>query len=172
MKRFIAAIAVLILLNSGAAAETFSLDKGAVSFVAPDGFKPFSDKVIKIKYPRGRAPRHVIGTASTQTSIAYDLKPQNIPQSRIEEARMAFVKILPRIVPGLKWVDQKVIDLAGRKWVFLEMTSSAIDADIHNIMLFTGYKKQMLIFNFNSTKKEFKQYEAALRKSIQSIKIY
>jgi len=38
-------------------------------------------------------------------------------------------------------------------------------------MLLTGLHGKMLVFNFNSTKKEFPKYEAVLRKSIGSIKI-
>jgi len=51
------------------------------------------------------------------------------------------------------------------------MTTNAVDTDIYNIMLFTCYKGKMLIFNFNSTREEFKKYEKDLRKSIRTIKI-
>lgn len=51
------------------------------------------------------------------------------------------------------------------------MTSSAVDTDIHNIMLITGIGEEMLVFNFNSTREEFPQVEKALRASIDSIKV-
>lgn len=89
----------------------------------------------------------------------------------MEEAKATFMQMLPRMIPGLEWKEHKVITLSGRKWVYLEMTSHAIDTDIYNIMLFTGYRGQMLIFNFNSTREEFPQYEKALRKSIQTITV-
>jgi len=33
-------------------------------------------------------------------------------------------------------------------------------------MLITSYGKEMLLFNFNSTREEFSQYESELRKSL------
>ena len=42
---------------------------------------------------------------------------------------------------------------------------------IHSIMIFTGYKGQMLLFNFNSTQDEFPKWEKALRESLQWISI-
>ena len=171
MKLVIAVIALFLTFTNNAEAKTFSLANGGVIFDVPDKFAPMSAKLIKIKYPRGGAPRFVLSTPSTQTSIAYDLKPNTIPQEKIGEARAAFTKLFPRLIPGLKWIKNDVIMLAGQKWILMEITSSAIDTDIHNIMLITGYKGKMLLFNFNSTKKEFPQYEAALRKSIQTIKI-
>jgi hypothetical protein len=67
--------------------------------------------------------------------------------------------------------DGPIIELSGRKWVMLEMTSEAADTEIYNIVLATGYKGQLLMFNFNSTKKDFPNFEKALRESIASIKV-
>ena len=59
--------------------------------------------------------------------------------------------------------------MLGQQWIYLEMSSRAIDTDIHNIMLITPLQGKMLIFNFNSTKAEFPKVEAELRASINSI---
>lgn len=48
------------------------------------------------------------------------------------------------------------------------MTSSAIDTDIYNLMIFTGHKSQMWMFNFNSTKEEFKKYVKVFREKHQN----
>ncbi len=148
-----------------------TLDGGAISFEAPEGFKPLPQEIIDLKYPSSRAPKQVIGNESAATTIAYDLKPNDIPQEKIDEAREAFSQMFPKMIPGLEWKENKVITIDGRKWGYLEMTTSAVDTDIYNIMLFTGYKGQMLVFNFNSTKAEFPKYESALREAVDSIKV-
>ena len=171
MKQIITTFTILLSLASLVCGDTISLDNGHITFEAPDGFKPVPEEIIRIKYPSSRAPTFVIGNKSAATTVAYDLKPHNITQDKIDEARAAFTKLFPRMIPGLKWRENKTIELSGRKWGYLEMTSTAIDTDIYNIMLFTGYKGQMLVFNFNSTKEEFRKYERALRKSIKTIRI-
>ncbi len=171
MKNTLRLTALTLILTNSVIAETISLDGGAITFEAPDEFKPVPQEIIDIKYPSSRAPKYVIGNESAATTIAYDLKPHNIPPDQINEAREAFTQMFPRMIPGLEWKENKVITLAGRKWGYMEMTSTAIDTDIYNIMLFTGYKGQMLIFNFNSTKEEFSKYEGVLRKSLNTINI-
>ena len=112
----------------------------------------------------------MIGTRTGSTTIAYDLKSNKIPEDKLDDVRKAFKGVFDRVIPGIQWKKNEIIELAGRKWIYLEMTSKAIDTDIYNILLVTGYEGKMLIFNFNSTKEEFPKYEAKLRKSIQTIK--
>ncbi|MBL0381314.1 MAG: hypothetical protein JKP90_17095 [Desulfofustis sp. PB-SRB1] len=171
MKTKLLFIAFVTLFAISVSAEIVTLDEGKITFEAPDEFKPVPQEIIDVKYPSSRAPKYVIGNESASTTIAYDLKPHNIPQDKIEEAKAVFVQMFPRMIPGLEWKENKVVTLSGRKWGYLEMTSHAIDTDIYNIMLFTGYKGQMLIFNFNSTKEEFPKYEKVLRESLKSISI-
>ncbi|MEM8954228.1 MAG: hypothetical protein AAGD22_08765 [Verrucomicrobiota bacterium] len=171
MKRNLLLIAALLISSLSLSGETISLADGSITFEAPDDFKAVPQEIIDLKYPSSSAPKYVIGNESAATTIAYDLKPHDIPQDKIEEAKAEFVQMFPRVIPGLEWKEKKVITLSGRKWGYLEMTSHAIDTDIYNIMLFTGYKGQMLIFNFNSTKEEFPRYEKALRESLASISI-
>jgi len=82
-----------------------------------------------------------------------------------------FKSTFDRVVPSIEWKKSEVIELSGKQWVLMEMTSSAVDTDIHNIMLVTGVEKEMLIFNFNSTKEDFKLHEALLRESVDSIRV-
>lgn len=162
---------IFLFTTSLISAKEVSIDGGRITFDAPDEFKPLPQKIIDIKYPSSRAPKYVIGNQSGATTIAYDLKQNVIPPEQLEEVRQAFTKMFPRLIPGLEWKENKIIELAGRKWGYMEMTSHAIDTDIYNIMIFTGYNDQMLLFNFNSTKEEFKEYESKLRASLKSIKI-
>ncbi len=171
MRRFVVAGVCLAFMMMSASAETLTLDNGGISFEAPDGFKALSKELIATKFPRGRPPRYVVGNETAATTIAYDLKPHKIPMDKIDEFREAFTKLFPRMIPGLDWKKNETVTLGARKWALFEMTSFALDVDIYNIMLFTGYKGQMLLFNFNSTKKEFPIYEAALRKSMRSIQV-
>lgn len=73
------------------------------------------------------------------------------------------------MIPGIAWKKNEIINHSGQKWLLMEMTSNAVDADIYNIFLMTGHQGKMLIFNFNSTKEDFPKYEAALRKSLKSV---
>ena len=103
------------------------------------------------------------------TTIAYQLKAHPVKESDLPEVQKAFAQIFDRVIPGIEWKQNALVELVGQKWLFMEMTSRAIDQDIYNIMLITSHKGEMLMFNFNSTKKDFPKMEKALRDSIKSI---
>ncbi len=150
-------------------AKTFSIPDVGVSFEAPEGYTKLDATEIANKYPSNRGPAFVVGNERRTTSIAYDLKPNGFLADKISEVKEFFEKTFDRIIPGIEWKQKKLVDMLGQQWIYLEMSSRAIDTDIHNIMLITPLQGKMLIFNFNSTKAEFPKVEAELRASINSI---
>lgn len=151
--------------------ETITFANGTVLLEPPPGFLPLSDQVKAIKFPRGNTPTAVIGNESASTTIAYGLRPREIRQQDMEAARKVFTKVFSRVLPGLQFKENKVVDLAGQRWGYMEMTSNAVDTDIYNIVVFTGHQGKTLILNFNSTRGDFPKYEQALRKSISSLQL-
>ena len=169
-RRLTALVAWLLLALGGpAAAATFAIAEAGMSFEAPDGFTALTAAEIDAKYPSKRGPNFVVGNARRTTTIAFDLKDHALPPDRLDDVKAAFEQLFDRIVPGIEWKDRKLIQLQGQTWIYLEMTSRAVDTDIHNLMLVTPRRGRMLVLNFNSTRGEFPTVEAALRKSLDSI---
>ena len=166
-------VLVIALFSSfwPAFAKVINIPNTEVTFEAPEGFAPLSPEMMALKWPSNRAPAFAVGTATGSTTIAYDLKSNFIPQNELPDALKFFTQVFERIVPGIVWKKKEVIPLSGQNWLLLEMSSNAIDTDIHNIILITGYKGKLLMFNFNSTKEDFLKYENVLRQSLQSIKL-
>ncbi|MGB5412647.1 MAG: hypothetical protein WBN09_14025 [Woeseiaceae bacterium] len=152
-------------------AGTIEIEDTGVTFVAPDEFEPLSQEVIDIKWPNKNGPRFVVGNERATTTIAYDVKAQDISGADMDELRASLEQTFNRIIPGIQWKENSVIEHEGRNWVYLEMTSNAIDTDIYNIMMLGGVGQEMIIFNFNSTKEDFPKYEEELRQSLKSIRV-
>ena len=164
-------IAAFFAVSSTLSADPIKVADTQVTFEAPEDFKPLSKEIIATKWPTNRAPAYAVGTPSGTTTVAYDLKPNNIPQEALPEVQKSFTELFERMIPGIAWKKNEIIEHSGQKWLLMEMTSNAVDTDIYNIMLMTGYQGKMLVFNFNSTKEDFSKYEAALRKSLKSVKL-
>lgn len=165
------AITALFSMLSIAFAEPIKVGDTQVTFEAPEDFKPLSKEIISTKWPTNRAPAYTVGTPKGTTTVAYDLKPHGIPQESLPEVQKTFTQLFARMIPGIDWKKNEIIEHSGQNWILMEMTSNAVDTDIYNIMLMTGFEGKMLVFNFNSTKEEFPKFEAALRKSLNSIKL-
>jgi len=163
MKKVIILFCTLVLTISVQAKEAPS----KATFLPPIGFQVMAAEGIRIKYPNGNAPQYVVTSESTETTIAVDTRYRNLPQSELK----AWSNELESSIKKVAQIrSNKIVQLAGQKWVQIEFISDAIGSKIYNILLTTGLKgKQMVVFNFNSSLKEFKRYEPDLRKSIQSI---
>jgi hypothetical protein len=166
-----ALIAILVFFGgiTAAFAQRVEVPDTTVSFESPPGFTALTREEIQAKYPKASGPGFVVGNKARTTSIAYDIKPIAIGDKDLPDLMAAFGERFEKAIPGLAWKDRKLIEMDGQRWVYLEMTSTAVDTDIHNIMLITPHAGKLLMFNFNSTREEFPDVEALLRSSIESI---
>jgi len=171
MHKTITTILFSLLFITSLHAKKFSISDGDVTFKAPAGFDMMDEELIHIKYPKGNPPSTALMNESSESSIIFDLRGKELPQSDIEKTRMAYESTYKKLVGGFELKVNKTAKIAGQKWAQLEFISNTVDSKVYNILLVTGYKKQMLIFNFNATLKEFEKYKSSFKKSIKSIKL-
>ena len=147
------------------------LDNGGVTFSPPAGFSEMPVDVVRKKYPNENRPQYLYGNEDYSVSIGVKFTENLLEINELRNLKMMMEDTLPRVIPNLEWISRRIMEINKRKWLLLELKSSAIDADIHNIMLSTSYKGKMLSFNFNSTVEQFKKNQKKLLNSIFSIKI-
>lgn len=169
MKQALFATLVFFGCITSSFAQRVDIPDTTVSFEPPAGFTALTREEIQAKYPKSSGPGFVVGNKARTTSIAYDIKPIAIGDKDLPELMAAFGDRFQKSIPGLAWKERKLFERDGQRWVYLEMTSTAVDTDIHNIMLITPHDGKLLMFNFNSTREEFADVEASLRSSIASI---
>lgn len=151
--------------------ERVALGDGRVSFIPPAGFKQLTKEEIGQKYFRGNPPHYVFANETLSTTVAVTFSNSKVSPEQLQEYKDAMEAALPRLTPGLQWVTREFVEIGGRKWFHFEMTSYAIDTDIHNHLYSTSFDGKALIFGFNSTVKEYPKMKEALEKSVQSIKL-
>ncbi|MEQ1851807.1 MAG: hypothetical protein ABMA01_09480 [Chthoniobacteraceae bacterium] len=174
--RSVFAFVFLLLGAFPVRAREIKLAEGRVSLEVPDAFTPLTKEEIRIKYPSVNAPGFVVGNETRGVSIAYELKDAGMPAAmmvdgELPNAMKSFVAVFDRVIPGIQWIRKEVVERDGKRWIHLELTSNAIDQDIHNIRWITFFEKKLLLFNFNSTKSAFPAHEKELRRCAESIKL-
>lgn len=162
-------VSIILLSSSLLFAETITIEGTSVTFESPIEFEPLSKEIIAYKWPSNRAPNYAVGNETASTTIAYDYK-TDVSGATLSDLKEQFTNSFDRMIPGIEWLENEMITLDGEEWIMFEMTSNAIDADIHNLLLVTILDNKLLMFNFNSVKSEFKKYEKVLRESIASIR--
>ncbi len=151
--------------------DRVSLGDGRVSFVPPAGFKAWTKEQIRAKYFRGNPPQYVFANETGAVTVAVTFSPGKVAPEQLSEFKTAMEQMLPRMIPGLKWVSREFVTINGRKWLHLEMTSHAIDTDIHNHMYATSLDGKALFFGFNSTVKNYPKMKVGLLNSAQTITV-
>ena len=169
MRSFLFALIASLAAIAPLRAATVTVPDTDVTFRAPEGFTSLSRQELDIKFPSKTGPSFAVGNERRTTTVAYDVKDVAITIEALESQLNALGEAMGRAIPGVAWVDRKIVQIGGQSWAYFEMTSTAIDADIHNIVLMTPFRGKMIVFNFNATKSDFVKLESELRASIQSI---
>ena len=115
-----------------------------------------------------------MGNEHRSVTVAYDLKdtgmpPEKLIDSELPNAQKGMAQIFDRMVPGIKWVRNEIIDVNGKKWILFEITSNAVDQDIHNMMIMTFFRGRMFMVNFNATESAFQEVGSELKRCIQTL---
>jgi hypothetical protein len=158
-------------IRTNASESKFTLADGRINFIAPAGFTSLNASELATKFPRERPPRHAVGNASRTTTVAYDLSDTPAGSTDLETGRKIMAQSLEQRVPDLKWFLNTVDQVGSRKWVHLEFTARAVDEPIRCIMLMSVFDGRILMFNFNSTEREFPRVSRALHASMASISV-
>ena len=151
--------------------ERIAVGDGGVSFIPPAGFKQLTKEEIAKKFFRGNPPQYVFANDTLTVSVAVTFSKANMAPEQLPEYKEAMEAMFPRLIPGLQWLTRDYVEIGGRKWLHLEMTSHALDTDIHNHLYNTSFDGKVLMFGFNSTVKEYPKVKETLKKSAQSIKL-
>lgn len=169
MVREILALAFLFPFCS--LAEEINIPGTSIYFDAPDGFGALSKEMVDVKFPSRNGPRFVIGNERGTTTIAFDVKNISITEDALESQIEGIGEAIGRGVPGHISIAREIRSIGGRKWAYFEMASTAVDADIHNIVLMGVDDGRLVIMNFNSTKSDFSAVEPVLRASVNSLRV-
>lgn len=163
--------ALFLLCAAVAWADRVPVPGTRVSFEAPAGFTELAADEIAIKFPSRNPPGFAVGDERRKTTVACGVRELALTDEMLPTMLEALRTSLGRTVPGIEWKRHELVDLAGQRWLWLEFTSRALDADIYNMLLMTPLDGKTLTFNFNAAQAEFPIHEAALRASIASIRI-
>lgn len=165
----VAAVA-LVAFSPAALCKRFYVPETHMYFDAPEDFERLDQALIDAKFPSRNAPDFVVGNERASTTIGCSVSRTQLSLTQLEQGLITIGDAMARLIPGHQWIARKMIDAGGTRWAYFEMTSTAIDTDIHNIVLMTAYPPSgMLLCNFNATVADFERLEPELRASIASI---
>ena len=168
-------IQVFIILSLHASNEgtaTVTLDNGSVTFQVPADFSPVSEEALAEKRKTQKElPEYILTNPAQDRFLAYGFKDRNLPAFRLKMAKNHMAKQLTANASEVNWVHNKMIELAGQQWGYLEFESVENEQAFHTVMLFTGYRGRILLLNYRSTQEAYPEYKNIIVESIESIRL-
>ena len=162
---------VLLLSTTALGLEAVPLLDGQLSFDTPLGFRAWTVEEIAQKYPNARPPQHVYANERGTVSIALTHSETAVAPAQLSRLQLAMEQLLPRTIPGLEWIAREMLEINGQPWVHFELTSFAVDTDIHNHMYLTSLDGRMLGVNMNSTVSEYDVSRDVLARSRDILRV-
>ena len=173
MKRSALILIVLVsFAGRGFSQTSVSLRDGRLSLEIPGGFTGWTAEQISLKYPNANPPQFVFANSRGNVSIAITFSQTVVSLDQLPQLKTSMEQMLPRMIPGLEWIARETLEINGRPWIHFELTSFAVDADIHNHMYMTSFDGRMLGINMNSTAGEYAEARNALIRSRDSIRVF
>jgi hypothetical protein len=157
-------------LAAPAVAGQVSIPETDLVFDAPEGFTALSAAELYAKFPSRNAPSYAVGNARRTTTVAYGVRNVAATDAALAAQVGTIGANLARTVPGYASVEQGLRRIHDKPWAYFEMTSTAVDADIHNIMLMGVHDGRMVVVNFNATQADFVTLEPQIRASVASLR--
>ncbi len=165
----LAVASAALVWSAMASAAPIVVPGSQVTFEPPPGFTTLTADELSFKFPRAGGPDFAVGNNTRATTIACDVRAVQLAPDQLQDAMDETMSGLEKGVPGVQWKQHGIIKMHGHPWVYLELTSQAVDTGIHNVMLFTSLHSGLFLCNFNSTTEEYPKLETALLKSMASI---
>ncbi len=173
MKKFyVCSILMYTLFIAGFVhAESVALLDHKFQFDLPSGFTEMSLEEIQIKYPNGNPPMAAYANPKRSVSIAIVYSQTPLTVDGLDKFKSQMTEVLSRIIPGIEWKKNEIIEIKGKKWVHFEIMSNAIDTDIHNHMFMTDLNGKMLGVNLNATVAEYESMDKDFENVIKSLSV-
>jgi hypothetical protein len=164
-------LSLFVLSMSFATAKPVDFENGNITLEAPADFTFLTQEELDKKFPSKHGPSAVIGNDSRAVTIAYQLSEQSLQPDQLTDAQHGMTPVLNRVIPGIQWIKNDIVEINGVKWIYFEFTSNAAQGEIHNIEIATSYNGKMAIINLNADTKDFDSFQDKLKESLNSVKI-
>ena len=148
------------------------LGDGRVTFIPPPTLKELTkEQIAASKFGKGKPPDHLFANEGQTVTIGVVFNFIELAPNQLEDYRDANHRLLTMANKDVEFLTVEIVPINDRQWVHFEIKSEAPDVDLHNHQYTTSFNGGALVFGFNSTVKEYQQFQDAFLKSAQCITV-
>lgn len=150
--------------------ESRLIEEGKLELLMPKDWKPMSDELIRIKYPRSRPPKVVYSDKTGGISLAFNHTESKASPEQLELYFKVLKQSLEQAFPEAQWEASGFREINGKKIGYFKVTSEAIDTPIFNYLFFTDVDGRLFIGTFNCVEKKAAEWKPIAEQIVSSVK--
>lgn len=170
IKNIVATIAI-IAFSTPIELEKKTIMNDKVEILMPKGWKPMSEELIKIKYPRSRPPKLVYSDVTGAISLAFNHTDSKASPATLEKYKEVLKTSLENAYPDAVWEEDAIKEINGKKAGVFRVLTEAVDDKIYNYMVFTDVDGTLLICSFNCIEKKIKEWKPVAHEIMNSLNV-
>ncbi len=119
----------------------------------------------------GSTSPFILRSDDASTSMTLTVKNKDVSTVDIVKLKDSFRRVIGKSVPQAEWHQDGIMELEGRQWILLEMSSRAPGFDLHKLFLASGYRDRLLICEVDATEDGFRRFQGPIWASVLSINL-
>lgn len=151
--------------------ESITALNGRISLLAPKAFGPMPQHTLELKYPSSRRPSEVLSDETGGISLAFNLTHNRVQANQLAQAHSSISGMFRNLYPSATWIRSEMIEQNGASFFVMELTTPALDTEIHNILYGTSVDDRLLLATFNTTLEQAEQWLPLGQKMMASLRI-
>jgi lipoprotein NlpI len=163
--------AFLLAVAPPATAALVELEKGNISFNAPDDFTPMTPDELVVRYPFPENTLEAIASPDRSATISYTLAPTAVLPGQLNTLRGVMTARLTKMTPTLQWIKKEILTINGTSWAYFEYVSGEADGSVRTMLIATPYRGLLFIMRFNVREEDFDTYSHALVAAMESTQL-
>jgi len=173
-KRLLILICVALFSVSGASAgeiEEAKLLGSRIHMDVPSSFEPMSEELLKLKYPNGNPPGHVLSAEDGSVTITFNHTSSPMDPDKLGELLHGMEMAYQINNPSATWHRSEITGINSRAWSYMDLHTKAGDGEVRNLILGTPLDGRLLIISVNMPKELEELWLPGALEMIESLEV-
>ncbi|MDI9208233.1 hypothetical protein MT361_06660 [Clostridium butyricum] len=151
--------------------ENMEFFNNELKIFIPKDFVDMSMEDRKFKYPSESRPEVIKCNDDGSICITLNIIDSPLSEDKVEELKNGMKMIIRKTNPANVFYEDGLIEVNSKNIGFYEFKSSAIDADLYNLMFFAEFMGKTLMGTFSCKYEVYKEWRDIAYKMICTLKV-
>lgn len=144
---------------------------GRLTLRMPKAFSIMHPDLVDIKYPSVHRPNIIYTDETSTINFTLNMTEHDLNESQLEEFQFALMDMLGKTQPTAEFIENKILEINGNQFGYIEVITPAFDGNIYNLMFHTTINGKALMGTFNCMEEDMDDWQVVGKAMLDTIQI-